>query len=116
MIEKLLKKGICFAIIKSYSNLKKSKNYQNSQWEIIASGKDFGRLAKFGFELNENEGLPLWQMVPDNLLSKRMYGKHIREFQRLLPIRFTKVLETEFGIVYEISNNSFREEYSKQIK
>lgn len=116
IIDKLIKKKYCFAVMKSYSYLTKNKIYQNEEWEILALEKDFLALNERGFErFNDHNELPRTWMNPKGIISRTMERKEVTEFKNYKAEYFSIVYETPYGIIYELKDFSFKKEYERQL-
>lgn len=115
IIKKLIKGGICFSVMKSYSTLKKINNSERySEYEIIALMQDFGELEEHGFQTNQNtKECPVNFLNPDGVISKVLSLQETKEFQSLIN-HFTEVYNHPTnGKVFELKNQSFKDIYSK---
>jgi hypothetical protein len=115
IIRELIRKGYCFAVMKSYSNLTKSKHYENPEYEILALMEDFRELQYDDFQTNQDTSeCPVKWLNPDGVISRILESDEIREFHALKSEHFTKVFtDPKNGNVYELKKLSFREQYKK---
>lgn len=120
IIKKLIRTGICFSVIKSYSYLTKAKYYQNTEYEILALSEDLRTLQDDDFRLNNNEAeTPKLWINPNGIISHTMTTKEISEFRMMKDDYFTEVFNTVDGIVFELKTRSlktlFRESNRKKL-
>lgn len=109
IIKKLIRTGICFSVIKSYSYLTKAKYYQNVEYEILALSEDFRALQDDDFRLNNDEAeTPKLWINPDGIVSRTMTTKEISEFRMMKDDYFTEVFNSVDGIVFELKNRSLK--------
>lgn len=106
IVKHLLKEGYCFAVMQSYSWLTKGKMLQNQEWELIAAKSDYKTLKKEGFELLNNPADRLDDRNPEGMVSRVLNREEIAEFLAMKDEFFSKVLETEDGIIWEIRERS----------
>ncbi|SMP08932.1 hypothetical protein [Chryseobacterium profundimaris] len=110
MISTLMKTGICFAIMKSYSYLTKAKYYQNIEYEVLALSKDFEYLESFGFEFNNDlKETPRSWFNPPGIISRTMNLNDISEFNNMKEEHFKEVFNSRDGVVYELKTKSLQE-------
>lgn len=115
LLKKLIKTGICFAIMKSYSSLKKSSGHRNVEYEILAFMEDFQELEEYGFETNQNTSeCPVNWLNPDGIISKILNSEEIVDFQNLKNNFIEVYNHPKNGIVYELRKKSFRDIYLKK--
>ncbi|HBV14948.1 MAG TPA: hypothetical protein DEB71_06355 [Chryseobacterium carnipullorum] len=103
--------------MKSYSSLNKSKDYANSEYEILALMEDFKELEPEDFQTNQNtlECPPRW-LNPDGIISRVMEANEIREFHKIKDEYFKEVFsDPKTGNIYELKNNSFKKQYKNII-
>lgn len=114
IIKKLIKRNICFSVMKSYSSLKKVSGHRNSEYEVLALMEDYKELEEYGFKTNQNTSeCPVNWLNPDGVISKILNTEEIAEFKKL-ENQFTRVFNhPKEGIVYELKRQSFKEIYSK---
>ncbi|MXS70260.1 hypothetical protein GSF70_03440 [Flavobacteriaceae bacterium W22] len=109
IIKKLIRTGICFSVMKSYSYLTKAKYYQNVEYEILALSEDFRTLQDDDFRLNSDEAeTPKLWINPDGIISRTMTTKEIAEFRMMKDDYFTEVFNSVDGIVFELKNRSLK--------
>ena len=114
IIEKLIKNGVCFSVMKSYSSLKKTSGHRNSEYEILALMEDFKDLEELGFETNQNTSeCPVNWLNPDGVISKILSTAEIIEFKKLQSEFIEVFNHPKNGIVFELKKQSFKEIYSK---
>lgn len=105
IVKHLLKEGYCFAVMQSYSWLTKGKMMQNQEWEILAQKSDYKTLKKQGFELLNNPAELPKDRNPTGIISRIMTLEEINEFRSVKDEFFSKVLETEDGMIWETSKS-----------
>lgn len=115
IIKDLLKSGICFSVMKSFSKLKTTSSYSSPEYEIIALMSDFKELEEYGFETNQNTSeCPVNWLNPDGIISRILEGSEIDEFQKYID-EFKEVYRhSKNGKVFELKKMSFKKIYNQQ--
>ena len=116
IIKQLIKSGICFSVMKSYSTLKKTNSYRVSEYEILALMTDYKNLEEHLFETNQNTNeCPVNWLNPDGVISKILTSDEIEEFHKY-ENHFVEVYNHKSnGKVFELKKMSFKKKYN-QIK
>ncbi|PQA92761.1 hypothetical protein SAMN05421796_11055 [Chryseobacterium piscicola] len=114
IIKKLIRTGICFSVMKSYSYLTKAKYYQNTEYEILVLSEDLRTLQDDDFRLNNDEAeTPKLWSNPNGIISRTMTTKEISEFRMMKDDYFTEVFNTVDGIVFELKTRSLKTLFKK---
>lgn len=109
IIRELIKKDICFAVVQYHSYLTKGKIMCNQEWELIAAAKDRAKLKAHGFQCNNAAAIPARHRNPDSIISRELDLAEINEFRELKDSEFTKVLDTEDGMIWELKDQSLKQ-------
>ena len=112
IIKKLIKSGVCFSIMKSYSTLKGTISYRSSEYEIVTMMGELPEFEEHGFETNQNttECAVNW-LNPDGIISKIMNDQEVEEFQKYIT-QFVEVYnDPKTGKIFELKKNSLKEKY-----
>lgn len=109
IVKHLLKEGYCFAVMQSYSWLTKGKMMQNQEYEILAQKSDYKMLKKDGFELLNNPADRPNDRNPKGVISRVMNLEEISEFRTVKDEFFSKIIETEDGIIWETKDKSLKQ-------
>lgn len=115
IIKDLIKSGICFSIMKSYSTLKKTSSYRISEYEILTLMENYKDLEEYLFETNQNTNeCPVNWLNPDGVISKILTSEEIEEFHKHEDY-FTEVYNHKSnGKVFELKKMSFKKLYNQK--
>ncbi|MGV4333027.1 hypothetical protein [Ornithobacterium rhinotracheale] len=113
IIKDLLKEGVCFAVMQSYSYLTKQKIASEKEWEIIALKRDFKALSQYSFLRKDNYHYATRHRNPEGIISRTMTLEETHEFLRYLD-DFNVHDMGAAGKIYDLKHKPLNDEYAKQ--
>lgn len=114
IIKDLLKEGVCFAVMQSYSYLTKQKIASEKEWEIIALKRDFKALSQYSFLRKDNYHYATRHRNPEGIISRTMKFDEVSEFLRYLGEFNTHDMGSA-GRIYDLKKRPLKDEYNKQV-